>query len=73
MHGLHYVIQNQRSNWIPGLIKVFAMCKGHFVGFVMEWHNVNYIVNWSFSDFFLNIPRTNNKTSKVNQQSVLNL
>ena len=30
-------------------------------------------VDWSFSDFFCNISRTNSKTSKVNQQSVLNL
>ena len=30
--------------------------------------------NWSFSELFhFNISRTNSKTSKVNQQSVLNL
>ena len=30
-------------------------------------------VDWSFSEYFLNISRTNSKTSKINQQSVLNL
>ena len=30
-------------------------------------------VDWSVSEFFLNISRTNSKTNKVNQQSVLNL
>ena len=40
--------------------------------------NGGYSVNWSFSElffffFFFNISRKNSKTSKVNQQSVLNL
>ena len=30
-------------------------------------------INWSFSEFFFKFSRTNSKTSKVNQYSVLNL
>ena len=33
----------------------------------------DFSADWSFSEFFFNISRTNSKTSEVNQQSGLNL